>query len=72
VGIQSNTTCYSSSNGVYYTSSDMFRLYHNGHLQASILGGVVNTTVIRNIRDLVSRAKLAVYYNILVGGVVVK
>jgi hypothetical protein len=67
-----NTTCYSFSSGVYYTSSDMFRPYHNGHLQASILGGVVNTIVIRNIRDLVSCAKLAVYYHILVGGVVVK
>jgi hypothetical protein len=50
----------------------MFRPYHNGHLQASILGGVVNTIVIRNIRDLVSCATLAVYYHILVGGVVVK
>jgi hypothetical protein len=72
VGIQSNTTCYSSSSGVYYTSSDVFRPYHNGHLQASILGGVVNTIVIYNIRDLVSCATLAVYYHILVGGVVVK
>jgi tryptophan synthase alpha subunit len=45
----------------------MFRPFYNGHLQASILGGVVNTTVIRNIRDLVSRAKTAVYYHILVG-----
>jgi hypothetical protein len=61
VGIQSNTTCYSFSSGVYYTSSDMFRPYHNAHLQASILGGVVNTTEIRNIRDLVSCAKLSVY-----------
>jgi hypothetical protein len=50
----------------------MFRPYHNGHLQASILGGVVNTIVISNIRDLVSCAKLAVYYHGLVGGVVVK
>jgi hypothetical protein len=50
----------------------MFRPYHNGHLQASVLGGVVNTIVIRNIRDLVSCAKLAVYYQIEVGGVVVK
>jgi hypothetical protein len=49
-----------------------FGLKHNGHLQASILGGVVNTVVIRNIGDLVSCAKLAVYYHILVGGVVVK
>jgi hypothetical protein len=47
VGIQSNTTCYSFSNGVYYTLSDMFRPYYNGHLHASILGGVVNTIVIR-------------------------
>jgi hypothetical protein len=45
--------------------------YHNGHLQASILGGVVNTNVIRNMRDLVLCAKLAAYYHILVGGVVV-
>jgi hypothetical protein len=50
----------------------MFRPYHDGHLQASILGGVVNTTVIHNIQDLVSCAILAVYYHILVGGVVVK
>jgi hypothetical protein len=49
----------------------MFRPFYNGHLQASILGGVVNTTVIRNIRDLVSRAKTAVYYHILVGVIVV-
>ena len=42
-GIQSNTTCYSFSNGVYYTLSDMFRPIYNGHLQVSILGGVVNT-----------------------------
>jgi hypothetical protein len=72
VSIQSNTTCYSFSNGVYYISSDMFRPYHNGHLQASMLGGVVNTIVIRNILGLVSCAQLAVYYHILVGGVVVK
>jgi hypothetical protein len=51
VGIQSNTTCYSFSNGVYYTLSDMFRPFYNGHLQASILGGAVNTIVIRNIRE---------------------
>jgi hypothetical protein len=63
VGIQSNTTCYSFSNGVYYTLGDMFRPYYNGHLQASILGGVVNTIVIRNIRDLISRAKSTVYYH---------
>jgi hypothetical protein len=37
VGIQSNTTCYSFSNGVYYTLSDMFRPFYNGHLQASML-----------------------------------
>jgi hypothetical protein len=43
VGIQSNTTCYSFSNGVYYILSDMFRPNYNGHLQASVLGGVVNT-----------------------------
>jgi hypothetical protein len=49
----------------------MFRSYHNGHFQASMLGGVVNTIVIRNIRDLVSCAKLAVYYHILVGVIVV-
>jgi hypothetical protein len=40
----------------------MFRPFYNDHLQASILVGVVNTTVILNIRDLVSRAKLAVHY----------
>jgi hypothetical protein len=50
----------------------MFRPFYNGHLQASILGGAVNTVVIRNIRDLVSCAKLAVYYHILVGVIVVK
>jgi hypothetical protein len=72
VGVWSNTTCYSFSNGVYYTLGDMFRPFYNGHLQASILGGVVNTIVIRNIRDLVPYAKLAVYYHILEGGVVVK
>jgi hypothetical protein len=71
VGIQSNTTCYSFSSGVYYTSGDMFRPFYNGHLQASILGGVVNTNVIRNIQDLVSRVKTAVYYHILVGVIVV-
>jgi hypothetical protein len=49
----------------------MFRPYHNGHLQASILGGVVNTIVKRNIGDLVSCAKLAVYYHIMVGVIVV-
>jgi hypothetical protein len=59
VGIQSNTTCYSFSNGVYYTSSDMFRPYHNDHFQGSILGSVENPIVIRNLRDLVSCAKLA-------------
>jgi hypothetical protein len=67
VGIQSSTTCYSFSNGVYYSLSDMFRPLYTGHLQVSILGGVVNTTVIRNIRNLVSCAKLAVHYHILVG-----
>jgi hypothetical protein len=61
VGIQSNTTCYSFSGGVYYTLSDMFRPYHNDHLQGSTLGGVVNTIVIRNTRDIVSCAKLSVY-----------
>jgi hypothetical protein len=45
----SNTTCYSFSSGVYYTLSDMFRPFYNGRLQASLLGGGVNTTVIRNI-----------------------
>jgi hypothetical protein len=54
VGIQSNTTCCSFSNGVYYTLSDIFRPFYNGHLQASILGGVVNTTVISNVQDIVS------------------
>jgi hypothetical protein len=49
VGIQSNTTCYSFSSGVYYTLCDMFRPYYNGHLQAYILGGAVNTIVIHNI-----------------------
>jgi hypothetical protein len=49
----------------------MFRPFCKGHLQASIRGGVVNTIVIRNIRDLVSRATLAVYYHILVCGLVV-
>jgi hypothetical protein len=49
----------------------MFRPYYNGHLQASILGGTVNTIVMRNIRDLVSRVKTAVYYHILVGVTVV-
>jgi hypothetical protein len=44
----------------------MFRPFYNGHLQASILGGAVNTIVIRNIRDLVSRVKSAVYYHIFV------
>jgi hypothetical protein len=58
VGIQSNTTCCSFSNVVYYTLSDMFRPFYNGLRQASTLEGVVNTTVIRNIRDLVSRAAL--------------
>jgi hypothetical protein len=43
VGIQSNTTCNIFSNGVYYTLSDMFRRIYNGHLQTSVLGGVVNT-----------------------------
>jgi hypothetical protein len=46
VGIQSNTTWYSFSNGVYYTLSDMFRPIYNGHLQASVLGGVVNTILL--------------------------
>jgi hypothetical protein len=71
VGIQSNTTCYSFSDGVYYTLSDMFRPFYNGYLQASVLGSVVNTTVIRNIRYLVSRAQTAVYYHVLVGVIVV-
>jgi hypothetical protein len=71
VGIQSNTTCYSFSNGVYYTLGDIFRPFYKGHLQVSILGGAVNTIVIRNIRDLVSRVKTAVYYHILVGVIVV-
>jgi hypothetical protein len=34
----------------------MFRPIYNGLLQTSVLGGVVNTIVIRAIRDLVSRA----------------
>jgi hypothetical protein len=42
----------------------MFRPYYNGHLQASILGGAINTTAIRNIRDLVSRVNTAVYIGI--------
>jgi hypothetical protein len=42
VSIESNTTCYSFSNGVYYTLSDMFRPIYNGHLQAYVLG-VVST-----------------------------
>jgi hypothetical protein len=71
VGIQSNTTCYSFSNDVYYTLSDMFRPLYHGHLQASVLGGVVNTIVICNIRDLVPRVKTAVCYRILVGVIVV-
>jgi hypothetical protein len=58
--IQSNTTCYSFSKGVYYTLSDMFRPYYNGHLQASILGGAVNTIIIRTIRDLVSRVNYSI------------
>jgi hypothetical protein len=49
----------------------MFRPFYNGHLQASILGGAVNSIVIRNIRDLISRVKTAVYYRILVGVMVV-
>jgi hypothetical protein len=49
----------------------MFRPFYNGHLQASILGFVVNSIVLRNIRDLVSCTKLAVYYHILVGVIVV-
>jgi hypothetical protein len=49
----------------------MFRPFYNSHLQASILGGVVNTIVIHNIRNPVSRAKLAIYYRIFVGGIVV-
>jgi hypothetical protein len=52
-----NTTCYSFSNGIYYTLSDMFRPIYNGHIQASVLGGVVNTIAIRAIRDLVSFEK---------------
>jgi hypothetical protein len=43
VRILSNTNCYSFSNGVYYTLSDMFRAIYNDRLQASVLGGVVNT-----------------------------
>jgi uncharacterized membrane protein len=50
----------------------MSQHYLNCHLQDSLLGGVVNTIIIRNIRDLVSCAKLAVYYHISVGRVVVK
>jgi hypothetical protein len=68
-GIKPNTTCYNFSSGVYYTLRDMFRPFCNGHLQVSILGGVVNTILTRNIRDLVSRAKLAIYYHRLVGGI---
>jgi hypothetical protein len=49
----------------------MFRPFYNDHLQASMLGGVVNTIVLRNIRYLVSRVKTAVYYHILVGAVAV-
>jgi hypothetical protein len=49
----------------------MFRPFYNDHLQASIPGSAVNTIVIRNIRDLVSRVKSAVYYHILVGVIVV-
>jgi hypothetical protein len=49
----------------------MFRPFYNDHLQASILGGAVNTIVIRNIGDLVSRVKTVVYYHILVGVIVV-
>jgi hypothetical protein len=45
VGIESNTTCYSFSSGVYYILSDMFRPFYNGHLQASILGGVSCDTI---------------------------
>jgi hypothetical protein len=41
--VQSNTACYSFSNSFYYTLSDMFRPIYKGHLQASVLGGVVNT-----------------------------
>jgi hypothetical protein len=43
LGIQSNTTCYSFSNGVYYILRDIFLPIYNDHLQASVLGGVVNT-----------------------------
>jgi hypothetical protein len=59
--------------GVYYILRDMFRPFYNGHIQVSILGGVVNTIVLCNtrIRDLVSRAKLAIYYHILVFEIVV-
>jgi hypothetical protein len=51
----------------------MLRPFHNGHLYSSVLAGVVNTIVIRNIRDLVSRTKTAVviYYHILSGVIVV-
>jgi hypothetical protein len=67
----SNTTCYNFFSGVYYTLNDMFRPFYNGHLQASILGSVVNIIVTsNNIRDLVSRSKIALYYHILVGGIV--
>jgi hypothetical protein len=55
----------------YYTLSDMFRPFYHGHLQASVLGGVVNTTVIHNIQDLVSRAKTVVYHYILVDVIIV-
>jgi hypothetical protein len=44
----------------------MFRPYYNGHLQASILGGAINTIAIRNIRDLVLRVKTAVYIGIYI------
>jgi hypothetical protein len=45
------------SSGVYYTLRDMFRPCHNGHLQVSILGGVVNIknklySYIENIKNL--------------------
>jgi hypothetical protein len=55
---------------VFNTLSDMFRPFYNGHLQASMLVGVVNTTVIRNIRDLVSCARTAVCHHMLLGIVV--
>jgi hypothetical protein len=66
VCIQSNTTCWRFSEGVYYTLGDMFRPYYSGHLQASILGVAIDTIIIRNKRDLVSRVKTAVYIGIYI------